>query len=315
MLELFPEIDCFASTQLDVGNGHLVYVEEAGNRSGIPVIFLHGGPGSGCNPNHRRYFDPARYHIIIFDQRGCNRSSPAGCVEHNTTQDLLADMERIREMLGIEQWLIFGGSWGATLSLLYSEQYPERVLGLVLRGTFLARQSDLDWFICSGANRVFPDYWKDFIKPVPESERDDLVAAYYQRLHCGDRETQAEFAKNWSRWAGRIVTYNLPEISEEEEDLEKIIHEVSIETHYAKHRYFITENQILENIARLPDVPVSIVHGRKDLTCTLESSWLVHQAIPGSEFIIVRDGGHLAGETPMTDALVTATNSMVEKLS
>ena len=315
MNQLFPELEPRNQWNLEVGNGHQIYVEEAGSPAGIPVIFLHGGPGSGCNPNHRRYFDPGKYRIIIFDQRGCNRSTPAGYVEHNTTQDLLADMERIRETLGIEQWLVFGGSWGATLSLLYAEQHPQRVLGMILRGTFLARQSDLDWFIRAGANRVFPDYWKEFIDPIPPGERDDLVAAYHQRVHQGTHETQETFARLWSRWAGRVVTYNLPEINEEESEIETVIHEVLIETHYAKHRYFIEENQILENIHSVPAVPTLIIHGRKDLTCTLEASWKVHQAVPGSELVIVRTGGHLAGEPPMTDALVTATNTMAGKLS
>jgi proline iminopeptidase len=312
---LFPELETNHNQQLDVGNTHHIYVEESGNTHGIPVIFLHGGPGSGSNENHRRYFDPEKYRIIIFDQRGCNRSTPQGAVLNNTTDDLIADIEQIRLHLDIDKWLLFGGSWGATLALLYAEGHPEHVAGMILRGTFLARQSDLDWFARTGANRIFPDYWKDFTDVIPIDEHNDLAIAFYRRVIEGDRATREKFAKAWSQWAGRVVTYNLQEPKEEEEDISTIIHRVSIETHYAKNRYFIRENQILDNIASIPDAPISIIHGRRDLTCTLESSWLLHQALPKSEFIIVRDGGHLAGEPPMVDALVSATNKMASLLA
>ena len=311
---LFPEIEAFAKYQIDTGDGHVIYMEQAGNQEGIPVVFLHGGPGSGSNENHRRYFDPEKYRIIIFDQRGCNRSSPQGGIANNTTQDLINDLERIRKHLSIDKWLIFGGSWGATLGLLYAETCPRHVTGMILRGAFLARTSDLDWFARAGANRIFPDYWKDFIDNIPADERNDLVTAYYRRVIDGDQATKEKFARAWSQWAGRVVSYNLQEVKEEEETINIIINQVSIETHYAKNRYFIRENQILDNIGNIPDVPVIIVHGRRDLTCTLESSWLLHQSLPGSELIIVKDGGHLAGEPPMVDALVTATGKMASLL-
>ena len=314
MHTLFSELESNQFFHIEA-DGHQVYVEECGNTRGIPVIFLHGGPGSGCNERHRRYFDPEKYRIIIFDQRGCNRSSPQGSIENNTTDDLLRDMERIRQHLSIDNWLIFGGSWGATLGLLYSETHPQHVTGMILRGTFLARKSDLDWFAHAGVNRVFPDYWKEFTGMIPVDERNDLVTAYYKRVINGDRATKEKYAQAWSQWAGRVVTYNLQEIKEEEEDVNKTIHEVSIETHYAKNRYFISENQILDNIGNIPDVPVIIIHGRRDLTCTLEASWLLHQALPNSDLVIVRDGGHLAGEPPMVDALVTATNRMASLLA
>ena len=314
MLTLFPELECNQSFYIEE-DGHRIYVEECGNGQGIPVIFLHGGPGSGSNENHRRYFDPDKYRIIIFDQRGCNRSTPQGSIDNNTTDDLLRDMERIRDHLSVDKWLIFGGSWGATLGLLYAESYPQHVTGMILRGTFLARKSDLDWFAHQGANRIFPEYWKEFTGIIPTGERNDLVAAYYKRVNEGDRKTKEKFARAWSQWAGRIVTYNLQAIKEEEENINTTIHEVSIETHYAKNCYFIRENQILDNIDKIPDAPVIIIHGRRDLTCTLESSWSLHQALPHSEFIIVRDGGHLAGEPPMVDALVSATNSMASLLA
>lgn len=310
MQSLFPEIEEFASHQLETGDGHTIYMEQAGNPEGIPAIFLHGGPGSGCNPNHRRYFNPDKYHIIIFDQRGCNRSTPQGCIKNNTTPDLIQDIENIREYLKIDQWLVFGGSWGATLGLLYAEAHPQHVTGMILRGTFLARQSDLDWFAKAGASRVFPDHWEQFIREIPLDERHDLVAAYHQRLTDKDDVIKKKFARSWSDWATRLVTWNLTEQKNETEDIRTTVNQVSIETHYAYHRYFIKENQILDDISKIPNVPITLIHGRKDLTCTLESSWSLHHALPQSEMIIVPDAGHLAGEPAMVDALVNATERM-----
>ena len=314
MRELYPEINASNSYRLKVDPVHTIYVEEAGNPRGIPVIFLHGGPGSGCNENHRRYFNPKKYRVVLFDQRGCHRSTPAGETKNNSTPDLLQDIERIREHLGIEQWLVFGGSWGATLGLLYAQSYPSRVLGMVLRGTFLARQKDLDWFGRKGASMIFPDYWQDFTGIIPDPERSDLISAYYARVHGADREARETAAMAWSKWAGRLVTYLLPGADYTPGDVGKTVREVLIETHYAMHRYFIDENRILDNAALLPPVPVRIVHGRRDLTCTLDASWSLHRALPDSELVIVKEGGHLAGEPVMVDALVTATDDMAKRL-
>ncbi len=314
---LYPEIQPFNYKHLAVDELHQVYFEESGNPQGIPVIFLHGGPGSGSGANHRRYFDPKKYHIINFDQRGCNRSTPNGCTKKNSTQDLIQDIELIRDELNIESWLIFGGSWGATLGLLYSQSYPDRVNGMIFRGTFLARRWDLDWFISAGVNRIFPDYWQEFVQHIPEEERDDLVSAYHKRVHGNDKKEQAAAAKAWSIWASRIVTYMLSAVDPdnyEPDDIEKTIHEVLIETHYAKHSYFIKEDQILSEIDKLPPVPVIIIHGRRDLTCTLDASWKLHNALPDSMLNIVKEGGHLAGEAPMIDALVAATDRMATLL-
>ena len=315
MRELYPEIDASKSYRLKVDPVHTVYVEEAGNPRGIPVIFLHGGPGSGCNENHRRYFNPKKYRVVLFDQRGCNRSTPAGETRNNSTPELLQDIERIREHLGIGQWLVFGGSWGATLGLLYAQSHPSRVLGMILRGTFLARQKDLDWFGRKGASMIFPDYWQEFMDIIPESERDDLIAAYHTRVHGPDRNVRETAAVSWSKWAGRLVTYLLPGADYTPGDVDKTVRDVLIETHYAKHRYFIDENRILDNAALLPSVPIRIVHGRRDLTCTLDASWSLHRALPDSELVIVKEGGHLAGEPVMVDALVTATDDMAKRLS
>jgi proline iminopeptidase len=318
MPTLYPEIEPFRSQHFSATELHQVYFEESGNRDGIPVVFLHGGPGSGSNANHRRYFDPSKYHIINFDQRGCNRSSPNGCTIDNTSWDLIDDLETIRKHLDLDKWLVFGGSWGATLALLYAQTHPDRISGLILRGTFLARQSDLEWFISNGANKIFADYWEEFVEVIPEVERQDLVAAYHKRVHGDNREEQKQAALAWSTWAGRIVTYMLATVNPDTYqpgDIEKTINEVKIETHYALNSYFINEDQILNEIDKVPDVPVTLIHGRKDLTCTMEASWSLHQSLQQSEMIIVKDGGHLAGETPMVDALVSATDKMAGLLA
>ena len=316
MRSLYPKIKPHHS-YVHAVDGHQIYFEESGNIKGIPVVFLHGGPGSGSSENHRRYFDPAKYRIINFDQRGCNRSIPNGLTENNTSQHLIADIESIREQLNIDNWVIFGGSWGATLGLLYAQAFPEKVCGMILRGSFLARKRDLDWFIYDGASRIFPDYWQNFIEIIPQEEREDLVNAYHKRVHGKNEEEKKEAAITWSTWAGRIVTYLISGINPDNykpENIERTVSEVLIETHYAKHRYFIVENQILDDIAKLPEVPIHIIHGRRDLTCTFESSWVLHQAIPGSKLVIVKEGGHLAGETAMVDALVSATDLIAEQL-
>jgi len=319
--ELYPELEAFSINILESDSGHSVYFEQSGNESGIPVIFFHGGPGSGCNENHRRYFNPEKYRTILFDQRGCNRSTPNGLVENNTTQDILEDIECIRKKLKIEKWLLFGGSWGATLALLYAEQYSNHVTGIILRGTFLARQCDFDWFAKSGANKIFPDYWLEFISCFSDDEKTNLVDTIYEKVFSDDRNIQLEAAKTWSLWAGRVVTHSLSgEYILEIEDEDKLINEVKIEMHYAKNKYFIMENQILENSSKIPNVPVSIIHGRKDLTCLPESSWSVHQALidsnkKNSKLVIVSDAGHLASEPAMIDALITETDEMANILA
>lgn len=315
MRVLYPDIAPFNSFVLDVGSPHRLYVEEVGSVSGIPALFLHGGPGSGCNENHRRYFDPSKYRVVLFDQRGCHRSSPQGSVDGNTTHHLLDDVERIRLQLGIDRWLVFGGSWGATLGLLYAQRHPDRVLGLILRGVFLARQKDLDWFAREGASRIFPDYWSEFIQGIPADERKDLISSYYARLHGGDVEERRRAARAWSTWTDRVTTYLLPPTEAREENVDRIVQQVAIETHYAQHRYFIAENQILDNAGRIPDVPTRIIHGRRDLTCTLDASWELHALLPRSQLTIVNEGGHLAGEPAMADALLSATDEFARRLS
>jgi proline iminopeptidase len=315
MRSLYPEIEPRYSDYVQVDDIHRVYFEESGHPDGIPIIFLHGGPGLGSNENHRRYFNPDRYRIINFDQRGCHRSSPRGEVLNNTTQDLIEDIEAIRNATGIDKWIIFGGSWGATLGLLYAQRYPRCVIGMILRGTFLARPRDVDWLLRDGAKSIFPDAWERFESFIPADERHDLVSAYYQRMLASDRSIVEKAARHWSDWTGRVVTYLL-DIEEymTPADLTDVIHEVRIETHYTSHHYFIEEDQILSDIEKIPRVPIKIIHGRRDLTCPLEASWSLHRSLPESELVIVNTGGHLAGEPVMIDALITATDDMARRL-
>lgn len=323
MSDLYPEIEPFNHGNLEK-SPYSVYFEQVGNPAGIPVIFLHGGPGSGCNENHRRYFNPKKYRVVLFDQRGCNRSVPNGCVEENTTQEILNDIEAIRRQLGIDKWLLFGGSWGATLALLYAEQYSQNVSGIILRGAFLARQCDFDWFAKSGVNKIFPDYWQEFTSSFNEVEKEHFIKALYEKVTSDNKSIQLQAAKTWSLWAGRVVTHTITDDYELEiESEEELINEVKIEMHFAINHYFIEENQILNNIANVPDVPVKIIHGRKDLTCLPESSWAIHQALnntknntnkANSKLVIVPEAGHLAGEPSMIDALISATDEMAELL-
>ncbi len=316
MKTLYPAIIPFASDHLQTDSVHRIYYEQLGNPAAPAVIFLHGGPGSGCNENHRRYFNPDKYHIIIFDQRACHRSTPNGCVEHNTTYDILHDIEAIRNRLNIDKWVLFGGSWGATLALLYAEQYPQHVSGLILRGTFLARKTDLDWFARSGVNRIFPDYWEDFIALFDENEIDQLSDSLHRRVFSDDRQIQLAAATAWALWSGRIVTHNfVRDYVLDASDEDKLINATKIEMHYAINQYFINDNQIMADIANIPALPITLIHGRKDLTCLPESSWLVHKALPNSKLVMVADAGHLAGEAAMIDALVTATDQMADSLA
>jgi len=310
MNKLYPEIEPESAYRLAVEHSHELYVEECGAKDGLPVIFLHGGPGAGCKPYHRQFFNPDRYRIVLFDQRGAGRSTPLGELSANNTQALIEDVERIRDRLGIDQWLVFGGSWGAALALLYAEKYPERILGLILRGVFLATQWEIDWFFNGGVNRIFPDHWAEFTQLIPEDERDDMLGAYHRRIGSDDEQTRLAAARAWSTWTDAVVTYTVPSEQEslDNDEGEKILKKVSIECHYAHHRFFLRHNQILNDIDRLPRVPVTIIHGRRDLTCALESSWRLSQAIQYAKLIILPDSGHLANEPAMIDALVGTTD-------
>lgn len=315
--DLYPALQPYMDTRLAVGGGHQIYLEQVGNPEGIPVLLLHGGPGSGCDEQHRCYFDPARYRVILFDQRGSHRSTPAGGLEHNTTPELLRDMEALRAQLNVDQWVLYGGSWGATLALLYAEAHPERVSGIILRGAFLAREEDLRWFVGQGVQRIFPDQWQRFLAFFgPEVIGGEAMAqSLYQSLTSDDLTAKEKAARAWAQWAGSVVTASLGiDYKVDEAGLARHIIGARIEMHYAVHRYFIAENQILNEVGRLPNVPIHIIHGRLDLTCLPEASWLLHRALPGSTLQFVNGAGHLASEPRMRDALVCATDAMAGRL-
>jgi len=311
MLVLYPEIKPYASCHLSVQAPHEIYLEESGNPDGIPVLFVHGGPGFGCDARSRCFFDPELYRIILFDQRGAGQSMPHAELEHNHTDGLLADMEQIREFLHIERWIVFGGSWGSTLSLLYAQAHPERVMALILRGIFLARDQDVAWLFQAGASRLFPDYWEDFLRPVPEAGRHDLVGSYYQLLTGENELARMAAAKAWSSWEARCATLRPSvEVVEHSLDPHIALALARIEAHYFVNRSFIRPNQIIEDAIKLQGIPGVIVHGRYDIVCPMDNAFELHQHWPESELHIIRDAGHSSSEPGITDALVRTTRQM-----
>lgn len=307
---LYPELSPYRSGRQRVDDLHEIYWEESGNPEGKPAVFVHGGPGGGCSANQRRYFDPAVYRIVLFDQRGCGRSTPHAELRANTTWDLVADMERLRETLGIERWLVFGGSWGSTLGLTYALTHPERVSELVLRGIFLLREKEVRWFYQEGASVLFPDAWEGFLAPIPESERGDLVAAYQRRLTSDDASVRLEAARAWSTWEAR-TSMLLPSISlvARAEDEQFALAFARIECHYFINRgFFESDGWLLENIHRIKHVPTVIVQGRYDVVCPVDSAWALHRALPQSRLFIVEDAGHAAAEPGITHELILATD-------
>jgi len=315
MLQLFDPIEPYRTHILDVGDGHQLYVEECGNPEGLPAVFVHGGPGAGCEPYHRQFFDPAAYRIILFDQRGCGRSRPHAELSGNTTQQLVADMETIREYLGVGQWLVFGGSWGSTLGLVYAQTCTERVLGLVLRGIFLCRPRDIHWFYQEGASAILPDYWQDYLEVIPAEERHDLVSAYYRRLVGSDELARMAAARAWSLWEGRASTL-LPKAAVVDHFARPAtaLSLARIECHYFMNDSFLGPDQILAQAHCLRTVPGVIVHGRYDLVCPLEQAWALHRAWPQAQLRVIPDAGHSATEPGIVDALVTATNQFALRL-
>ena len=315
MRVLYPAITPYNEFTLAVTPPHKLYVEESGTPSGIPVVFLHGGPGAGCEPYHRQFFDPEKYRIVLFDQRGAGRSIPHAELTNNTTLDLINDIEAIRSKLGIDRWLVFGGSWGSTLALAYAQAHPHRVLGLVLRGIFLCRQREIDWFYQEGASRVFPDIWQKFLEPIPQAERHDMVSAYYQRLTNDDEFTRMQAAKAWSLWEGRTATLTSSQrVIDHFGSAHTALSLARIECHYFKHHSFLADNQLLANTDKLSDIPGVIVQGRYDMICPMESAWELHQAWPGSILKIIPDAGHSASEPGIVSELIYATDEMARSL-
>ncbi|MQA96531.1 MAG: prolyl aminopeptidase [Streptosporangiales bacterium] len=314
MRTLYPPIEPYEQGMLDPGDGQLVYWEVSGNPAGRPVVFLHGGPGGGTSPNQRRLFDPARYRIVLFDQRGCGRSTPhasdpATDMSVNTTWHLVADMEQLRERLGIDRWQVFGGSWGSALALAYAQTHPERVTELVLRGVFTLRPRELRWFYQEGASMVFPDLWEEYVAPIPAEERGDMITAYHRRLNSPDARVRAEAARAWSVWEGSTVTLlPQPEIIAQHGEPEYAQAFARIENHYFVNGGFFEDGQLIRDAALLRHIPGVIVQGRYDMCTPVTTAWDLHRAWPEAEFHVVGDAGHAFSEPGILDRLIEATD-------
>lgn len=313
---LYPPIEPYRKGMLDTGDGHQIYWELCGNPQGKPAVFLHGGPGSGCTPAHRQLFDPERYRILLFDQRGCGRSRPHASLENNTTWHLTADMERLRtEIAGAEKWLVFGGSWGSTLALAYAQQHPGRVSELVVRGIFGLRRAELRWFYQEGASWLFPDYWEDYLAPIPAEERGDLIAAYRKRLTGDDPVEQLRAAKAWSLWEGRTITL-LPSARHQQShaDDQNALAFARIENHYFVHDGFMEcDGQLLRDAHKLHGIPGTIIQGRYDACTPARTAWELHKAWPQAAFHLVPDAGHAFDEPGILARLIEATDTYASR--
>jgi proline iminopeptidase len=312
MTEFYPPIEPYFRGYLKVSNLHELYYEQSGNPNGSPVVFLHGGPGGGTDNDHRRYFDPQHYRIILFDQRGCGKSKPNAEIRENSTWELVEDIEKIRKTLGLEKWVVFGGSWGSTLALSYAITYPQHVRALILRGIFLCRPEELKWFYQEGASWIFPDVWESYFNHIPASERHDLMKAYYARLTHENPEIRLEAAKIWSKWeaATSRLLVDLQSIDAFDEP-EKALAFARIECHYfMNNAFFKTQNYILENVNQIKKIPGVIIQGRYDVVCPLKSAWELHKLWPEAELKIIKDSGHAASEPGIRAALIDATNQM-----
>lgn len=314
LLKPYPHLQPHQTGHLQVSGLHQVYYEVSGNPQGKPTLVVHGGPGGGSQPEYRRYFDPAVYRIIQFDQRGCGQSTPHASLKDNTTWHLVSDMERLREHLGVERWLVFGGSWGSTLSLAYAQTHPERVSELILRGIFLLRRKELLWFYQEGANFIYPDAWEAFLEPIPPEERDDLMAAYYRRLTSEDRTEQLRAAQAWSTWeASTLSLYPNPQRVDNFGNPEFAIAIARIECHYFMNAgFFEKDGQLLDNVDRIRDIPGIIIQGRYDITTPMRSAWNLHQAWPEAEFRLVPDAGHAASEPGIVHEFIRATRRFTQ---
>ncbi len=310
MHELYPELQPFDTGTLRVDERHALYYEQCGNPDGKPVVLLHGGPGAGCNAKMRRFHDPAKYRIVLFDQRGAGRSTPHADLVDNTTWDLVADIEMLREALGIARWQVFGGSWGSTLALAYAQKHPQRVTELVLRGIFMLRRWELEWFYQEGTSRLFPDAWEHYLAPIPASERGDLIDAYHRRLTSDDEATRLQAAKAWSIWEGGTSYLHVdPHYATSHGDPKFALAFARIENHYfVNGGFFEVEDQLLRDADRIADIPGVIVQGRYDVVCPAQSAWELHKAWPRAELMITPASGHSAFEPENIDALVRATD-------
>ncbi len=297
---------------METGDGHKVYFEQCGNPNGIPVIVVHGGPGGGCSPAMRRYFNPKHYRIILFDQRGCGKSTPYASIENNTTDHLIQDMESIRYKLDIDQWAVFGGSWGATLSLLYAQAHPDRTTHLILRGVFLMTQSELDWFYAGGAGKFWPDAWEKFTSPIPIEEHDDFIAAYHKRLFCGDVTTEMEYARHWSDWENALASVRSDGKGSSAPSAYARAF-ARLENHYFTHNGFLeSDGHILKNMDKIAHIPGFIVQGRQDMICPPEGAWSLAKAWPRCDLRLIPTAGHAMSEPGIASELVRVTDLIAE---
>ncbi len=314
MKQLYPKIEPYNQFDLKVSDLHTIHIEESGNINGKPVIFLHGGPGGGIEPVYRQYFDPEKWRIIVFDQRGCGQSTPHAELQENTTWDLIADIEKVRQHLEIDKWVVFGGSWGSTLSLSYAITHPDRCKALVLRGIFMIRKKEINWFYQDGTSNIYPDAWEHYLRPIPEDERHDLVAAYYKRLTSNDDSVRIEAAKAWSIWeASTSKLIQSEESIHAFEDAKVAEAFARIECHYFTNRgFFDTDEWLLENVDKIRHIPTVIVQGRYDVVCPMISAWELHRAFPEADFEIVQDAGHSMTEKGIAAKLVEYTDKFSE---
>ena len=306
---LYPEIEPYATGTLDVGDGHTLYYERCGTPGATPAVFLHGGPGGGISPSHRRLFDPARYDVLLFDQRGCGRSTPHAVLEANTTWHLVDDIERLRALVGVERWLVFGGSWGSTLALAYAETHPTRVSALILRGIYTATPAELAWYYQFGVSEMFPDKWAGFVAPIPEAERGNMIEAYRRLLTGDDEAAKLEAAKAWTIWEGETITL-LPDpaMSAAFQDGHFALAFARIENHFFAHNAWLEDGQLLRDAGRLTGIPGTIVHGRYDMPCPARYAYALHQAWPEAEFHLIEGAGHAYSEPGILDQLIRATD-------
>ena len=316
MRKAFPAIRPYQIHSVKVTEPHVLYVEESGNPEGIPVLFVHGGPGGGTRTTDRCFFDPDKYRIILFDQRGSGQSKPHARLEDNHTAALIEDIETIRNKLAIDRWVVFGGSWGSTLGLAYAEQYPQLVRGLILRGIFLCRDEDIQWFYQQGASHVFPDYWEQYLQVIPEAERGDMLAAYYARLTGENEIERMAAAKAWSVWEGRCATLHTNEaLVDHFANPHMAMAMARIEAHYFINKAFLEPNQLTDNAYKLKDIPGTIVHGRYDMVCPVNQAFALSAAWPEARLKIIADAGHSSSEPGITDALISATESLAHQLN
>lgn len=307
--QLYPPIEPYESGMLDVGDGHRIRYERVGTPGAKPAVFLHGGPGGGISPAHRQLFDPARYDLMLFDQRGCGQSLPHAGLEANTTWHLVSDIERLRVLAGVDRWLVFGGSWGSTLALAYAQKHPERVSELVLRGIYTVTRAELQWYYQFGVSEMFPDKWEKFQAPIPEAERGDMVAAYRKRLTGDDPVARIEAARAWSVWEGETITLlPSPALSDSHADDHFALAFARLENHYFVHGAWLEEGQLLRDAHRLRDIPGVIVHGRYDMPCPARYAWALHKAWPQAEFHLIDGAGHAYSEPGILERLVRATD-------